>query len=223
MDRLNPAELAGVRQLGGELEVVDVATLRAGLEDAFVAIDRVGEFLALADRHAAGLLAINVLARLGGEDAEQRVPAISGGNEHGVDVGTPQHLVHVASLDAVLVVVLPVDHHADHFAARLLDVGNHDKLDVGLAQKALEHLAPARTDADAADHDAVARRHRAVLPEGGRRNDRRHADGDGRGFQEAAAGDWGSHGISKYHSGEPGRGLGPNARTKKHSTAGGRK
>jgi len=180
-------ELAAAREARGEPEIIDVAPLGAGLENATVAIHAVGKLLALANRHAARLLAINILARLRRQDRGHRMPAIARGDEDGVDVGAPENLGHLAGLGAVLVLVVAVDHHANDFAPGFLNIGIHHELHVGLAEKRLQVLATARANSNAAEHDAVARSDGAVLSEHGGGNDGGHAQGQGRGFQEVAA------------------------------------
>ena len=61
--------------------------LRAGLEDPFRAAEGFGDLLAVAHRDAAGLLAIDVLARLGREDRGLRMPAVAGRDQDRIDVG----------------------------------------------------------------------------------------------------------------------------------------
>ena len=197
MDRVNLAEFAAAREGGGELEIVDVASLGAGLENPPVAIGRVGELLAFADRHAARLLAVNVFAGFGGEHAGDRVPPVAGRDQHGVDIGATVDFRHFAGLHAVLVVVLAVGHHADDFAPRFLHIGDHDELHVGLAEKRFEDLAPARADADAPEHDAVAGCDRAVFAQDGGGNDRGHAQRDRGGFEKLSAGEFHGEGAGR--------------------------
>ena len=144
VDGVDFPQAAAARQFRGDAEIIDIATLGAGLENPSVAIHRIGQFLALADGHAAGFLAVDVLARLGGEDDAQRVPAIAGGNEHGVDIVAAEDVVHFPGFGAVRVAVVPVGHDPDHFAARYLDVGNHHKLHLGLLEKRLRSSVRAR-------------------------------------------------------------------------------
>ena len=103
------------------------------------------------------------------------MPPITGRDQHRVDIGTREDFIHVASLQAVLIVILPVRHHAHDFAPRFLDIGDHDKLHVGLAEEVFQHLTPAGADANAANHDAVTRRHLAIPPQRRGGDKRRHA------------------------------------------------
>ena len=119
----------------GGLEVGDAAPLRAGLEDAAVAPDRVVQGLAQPDRQAAGLLAVDVLAGLGRQDRGRGVPAVAGGDQHGVDVRPGQQLADVAVHRAVLVAVLGVDHRLDRLAAAGLHVADGHELHVRLGQR----------------------------------------------------------------------------------------
>ena len=55
---MEAAEFAGAGEVSGELEVGDVAALRAGLKNATGTVNRFGEGLTLADGEAAGFLGI---------------------------------------------------------------------------------------------------------------------------------------------------------------------
>ena len=82
--------------LHGRLEVGHAPALGAGLEDPAGLADRVVELLAEVDGQAAGLLAVDVLAGLGRQHRRRRVPAVAGGDQHGVDVGPVEQLAEVA-------------------------------------------------------------------------------------------------------------------------------
>ena len=188
VDGVDFPQAAAARQFRGDAEIIDIATLGAGLENPSEAIHRIGQFLALADGHAAGFLAVDVLARLGGEDDAQRVPAIAGGNEHGVDIVAAEDVVHFPGFGAVRVAVVPVGHDPDHFAARYLDVGNHHKLHLGLLEKRLRSSVRARADADAGEHNPVTGSHRPFFPRAAAGIDRRHPQDQRRGFQKVSSG-----------------------------------
>ncbi len=113
MDGVELTELAGACQFGGEDEVADRTPLGAGLKDAGVTADGVGEVEALLDGEGEWFLAIHVLAGLGGEDGGHGVPAVAGGDEEGVDVGPIEDRLEVIVGDAVLRAVEPVDHFLD--------------------------------------------------------------------------------------------------------------
>jgi len=112
---------------------------------------------------------------------------VTGGNEHRVDVAAAEDFEHVAAFITIFVAVLLVGHPADNLTARFLHVGNRHKLDVGLLEKGSQILATARADANAAHDDPIARGDRPVLAQGGGGNDRRHAQGQCRGFQKVAS------------------------------------
>ena len=77
-------------------EVHAIAPLRTRLIDAAEAQERVGERSAFGDGHRAGLLAVDVFARLGGRDRKESVPAIAGRDEQGVNVLARPQLILIA-------------------------------------------------------------------------------------------------------------------------------
>ena len=189
-DSLHLAEAAGAGQLAREGEVGEIAALRAGLEDATGAADRVAEEEALVDVLRAGLLAVDVLPGLRGVDARGGVPVGAGGDEDGVDVAAVEELAEVLVHRAGVVAVLLVGHLLDADATVFLDIADRRELDVVLLEEAAEIIGAAVADPDAAEDDALARRDRAVEAEG-RAGD--HGRGDRRrrqreaGLEEAAA------------------------------------
>ena len=116
------------------------------------------------------------------------MPPISGGNHDRVDVGSGEHLIHIAGLDAVLVAVMPVGHDANDFAPRLLHVRDHHELHLGLTEKRLQDLAAPRAETDAAHHDPIAGRHGAIAAKRRSRNERGHAQNHCRCFQKLSSG-----------------------------------
>ena len=172
MDFEQLAELARLGHLDRQHEVADAATLGTRLIDPAVQVDHVGQGPALLDRHRAGLLAVDVLARPSGHDRSHRVPAVAGGDQHGVDVVAAEHIEHVAVRDAIAVAVGLVDHLLHFFAARLLTIGNGHELGHREFQELAQDVAPATAQPDSADGDALARGHGAVGPQGTSGNDR---------------------------------------------------
>ena len=163
VDGLELAELSAPRQFDGELDVRQVAPLRAGLEDLARAAEGLGQDQALGDVLRAGLLAIDVLAGVGRQHRGRGVPVRAGGDQHGVDVVAGQQLAEVAVGGAVRVAVLRVDHLLDRLAALGLHVADGHEPDVGLLQEAAQVVAAAVADADAADDDLFARRRQRRL------------------------------------------------------------
>jgi hypothetical protein len=162
------AELAAVRQPHGGLEVGHTAALRAGLEDPFRLANRLVQGLAPGDGEAAGLLAVDVLARSRRQDRGRGVPAVAGGDEHGVDVAPGQQLVEVAVGRAVLVLVMPVHELLTRVAAAGLHVANRQAVHVGQPEHRLEVVGAARADPDDAEGDAPGGGDLAVATERGR-------------------------------------------------------
>ena len=102
-------EFAGLSQLDDFLEGGYAPALRTGLENASSLCECLGNALAIADRDAARLLAIDVLAGLRGNIGRGRMPTISGGNDHRIDVVSGQHFAEVPVELAVFVSVVFVD------------------------------------------------------------------------------------------------------------------
>ena len=105
VERLELAELAAAGQINREGEIGQAAPLRAGLEDAAGAAERLGQREALGDVLGAGLFAIHVLAGIGGQAGGRGVPVRAGGDEHGLDVAAGQQVAQIAVHGAVLVAV----------------------------------------------------------------------------------------------------------------------
>ena len=146
--RVELAELPAVDQFHGLLEIGDAAALGAGLEDPLRAVDGVGQLLAGGDGDAARLLAIDVLAGFGGQDRGRRVPAVAGGDQHGVDVLAVEQFAEVAVKLAVLVAVVLVHQRLAGLAPLGLHVGNRHAADIRERQHRLQVVGAARTDAD---------------------------------------------------------------------------
>jgi hypothetical protein len=131
-----------------------VAGSKASLRPSFQLMAAAWQAILL-NGHGAGFFAIDVLAGAGGKDRGGAMPAVAGGDDDGVDIRSGEQLVHVNIAGAVIVAIVAVDGLADDFAVGFLDVGNGDEVDIGLLEETFEHLAPARSEADSADGDAV--------------------------------------------------------------------
>lgn len=193
MNGLQFAQPAAAGQLHGELEVLHIAPLHAGLKHTAAGADMTLQVDAFHDGHGAWLLAVDILSGFRGQHRSQRVPAVPGGDEHGIDVAAAQHLEHIAAGMAVLVAVFLVGDPLYDFPLLGLRVGNGQKLDIRLFEKpvAQDHASsPPQTDPG--HRDPVARGHVAVQAECARGNDGRHAESRGRrssGLEELAAAD----------------------------------
>ena len=89
-------QLAAVGQVRGVLKVVHAAPLGARLKHASVAVDPVRQRLDFGNGQAARLLAVDVLARFGGQQRSQRVPVVAGGDQHRVDVRPGQQFANIS-------------------------------------------------------------------------------------------------------------------------------
>ena len=157
------AQFAAAGQVDGELEVADAPPLGAGLEDAAVAVHRVGQGLAVADGDAAGLLAVDILARLRSQDRCQSMPVIARGDQHGVNVLAGEQLEHITVHTAVLVAVFGIGHGLDLLAPAGLHVADGDEPHVRLVEHATQHVPATGTDADGAQHRLLTGRHSPVF------------------------------------------------------------
>ena len=171
--RLQPAQLAAAGQIDREHEVRQAAPLRAGLEHAAGAAERLRQREALGNVLGAGLLAIDVLAGLGGQDRGGGVPVRAGGDEDRVNVAAGQQFAQIAIHRAILVAVFVIRLLLDGFAPRGLDVADGDELHVRFLEEATQHVGAAAADADAAQHDAFAGSDPAVPAEHGAAHDLR--------------------------------------------------
>ena len=102
-------QLAAVGQLHGLLEIRNTSPLRTRLENAAGPLHRVVEPLTKIDGQAARLFAVDILAGLGGHHRGRRVPAISRGDQHGIDIFAVEQLAKVARDFAVAVSVTLID------------------------------------------------------------------------------------------------------------------
>ena len=188
---MEAAEFSGAGEMGGELEVGDIAALRAGLKNATGAVNRIGEGLTLADGEAAGFFGVDILAGFGGENGREGVPAVAGGDEDGVEIGAGQEVTEIPIRGAGLIALALVDGRFDGIAHAGLDVARGDEAHIGRGQHGGEDHFAAWADADTAEGDAVARGHAAAATEDVRGNDEREERGPGGGegfFQERPAG-----------------------------------
>ena len=122
--------------------------------------------LPLRHGEAGRFFAIHILARPHGQDRGRGVPAVAGGNQHGIDVGPfGQQLAHVPVRRAILVAVFAVHGVLGAFAVAFPHIADGHKLHVGLAEHPAQIAGAAAADADGPHHDPLARRHRAVAPQ----------------------------------------------------------
>ena len=125
-----------------------------------------------AEAPADRLLAVHVLALPDRLQGHQRMPVIGRGDLHGVDVLAGHQLAEILVGRAVLVVVELVDRLLGLVPLGLVHVADGHDLDLGIPAEG-PHVAHALdAQADAPQHHAVRRRHRARLAQGRRRHDR---------------------------------------------------
>ena len=85
-----------MRKVDSLLEIGHAAALCTRLKDALGAVDGVGQLLTVFNGEPAGLLAVHVLAGFCGQDGSGGVPAISSGDQHGINVRAIQYRAEVA-------------------------------------------------------------------------------------------------------------------------------
>jgi hypothetical protein len=83
--------------------------LGARLIDGAVLAGHVDQLAPLANRQADRFLAVDVLARLGGEHGSGRVPAVAGGNEDRVNILTREQIAKIREIEAILIAIVLVD------------------------------------------------------------------------------------------------------------------
>ena len=174
-------QLAPAGHLDGVVEVGAVTTLRARLIDPPRPLESRRQRAALANRHRARALAVDVLAGARRQHRHQRVPAIAGGDQRHVNVAAPQRLAQVRVARAVTVAVMLIDLGLDRIPPPGAHVADRENLDVLLRQKGLQRPFAAAAHADPHHGHAVARRGGAASAQGGARRDDRPSERDGAG------------------------------------------
>ena len=145
--------------------------MRPRLKDPARLANGCGEPLDVFDRETARLFAVDVFARLGGEDRRRGVPAITRGNNHGINVGAVQQLSQVAVEHAVGVPLQLVDQGLARLASTLLHVGDRHAPHIGQAEHRREHIGATRADANDPQVDLLAGGHRPIPPQRTGRDD----------------------------------------------------
>lgn len=172
MQRMEFAEFSSVREFDGLLKIRDTAALCAGLEHAFLAVHGGGKFLASGDGDATRFLAVNIFACLSRQDGCRRVPAISGRDQHGIDIFTVEQLAEIAQHDAVAVAIMLVHEFLARLAPIRLHLGNGDTAYVGELQHGFKIVSATWTNADNAQRDFFTRRNGLVATEHAGRDNR---------------------------------------------------
>ena len=157
------------------------------LGDAAVLGRGVGHRPPLADPVREGLLAVDVLARLAGEDRRDRVPVVGRGDDHRVDVLAVEDARGSRCTTPACRRPSPAPCRV-----RLVDVADGGDADVGHLAEDVQQARAHPAEADEAERDRVVgrglRRRRLVAP-GEARRDRGRGGGE-----ELASGRW-SHGA----------------------------
>jgi hypothetical protein len=96
MQRVERTEFAVARQVDCEHEVWQAPALRSRLEHPSGSAEGFRQREALRDVLGAGFLAVDILARLGGQRGGRGVPVRTGGNQHGIQIVAGQEFAQVA-------------------------------------------------------------------------------------------------------------------------------
>ena len=142
-----------------------VALLQTGLKNHVVAANRLGHGSGLANGERDGLLAIDVLAGLGGAHGDGRVPTLAGHHGHSVDVVASEQFAEVVvrletmKLAARLLGAVDlIENVGVVLPSPRIDVAEGQKLHVGVVGEDAEVAASHAAHADRADRDPVAGR-----------------------------------------------------------------
>jgi hypothetical protein len=181
MGGVDLAQAAALGHFKAEDEVCLAQALGAGLVDAVVTAGGFDHGLALGDGHRGRFFRVHVLAVAHGQHGHVGVEPVAGGAQDRVNVrARGEELDRVGVHLAVVVAVAVVHHPLDGLAPLAVRVARGHEDHVRLAQHPVEHAGAAVADADAAEHDFLAGRHRAVAAE--------HGGGDEQGQRGGRAG-----------------------------------
>jgi hypothetical protein len=133
------------------------------LEDSAHAGDGRFEVPGLADGHGGRFFTVNVLACAGAKDGGCGVPAISGGNEHRVEVLSCQQFEHVLVHQAGVIPVMRIHLLLALERPGALHVAHGNTVDVLFRQHRRQHHSRARAGSDDAQNNPIGWRH--CLPE----------------------------------------------------------
>ena len=151
------ADVAVPHQLRGQPIVDAGALLRAPLEDDAVFLHRFTQCQAFGQRDAERLLAVHVLPAARRLDANQRMPAFPGGDDHGIDVRPRQQLAKIGMRGAFRIAILLIDRALSAFEGLRTDIGDGEDPDVRHLEESANVAAAHPPDADVPDRDAIAR------------------------------------------------------------------
>ncbi|OQA01969.1 MAG: hypothetical protein BWY71_00187 [Planctomycetes bacterium ADurb.Bin412] len=181
-------------QFAGKPDTAAGTLVTARLQNPLISFYRLANGPAFRDGIHQRLLAIDVLAGLGGGDGNQAMPMVGRANRDRVDIRAGQQFAEIVIAVAALVGAVSlllgiilfrtsaggiaaggrtagklVEHVI--IVTALVDITDCDHLDIGLFQKRQHIPRPLPPGSDAAHDDAIAGSHRAIQSQGGRGND----------------------------------------------------
>ncbi len=121
------------------------------------------------------------------------MPMVASGSQHRINILTLEDLTHLGGFIAVVVTKFFHRYATHDFGTIGLRIGDGDKLNVWLLQKASKHLAAARANADCAEYDTITRCDSAIFAERAGGNDCWQAQSERCSFEESAT-SWIFHG-----------------------------
>jgi len=138
-------------------EISLAEALCSGLIDSAVSFCGFDDRPAFGDCHAGRLFRINIFAGAHRHDSGEGVPAVSGGDEEGVEVcSLGEELAHVTVSGAVGVFVVGVDLLLYLAASFFSCIADSDKLHIVFAEHPSEVVPAASSDSYSAEYDAFA-------------------------------------------------------------------
>ena len=155
-------EFPGVHPFNCLLEVRDTATLRAGLEDAFLAMNGIGQFLTSSDGDAARLFAIDVFACFCGHHGCCCMPPVTGCDQHRIDIFPVQQFAEITKKLTVCVSIVLVDQFLASVTPRGLNVGNGNALNIFKWQHRFKVISATWPDSDNSECYFFARCDRSI-------------------------------------------------------------
>ena len=162
VDGMNFSQLPGLREFGGVAKVGNVAALCTRLEDATGPLNRFLQSSCQLNGDRTGFFRVDIFAGFGCHHGSGRMPAVTRGNQDGVDIIAGQQFAEVAIGVAFLVAVLFVGHLFDGLALISANIGDSDEADIGLLKHVAQHITATSANADPSQNNPFAGSHGSV-------------------------------------------------------------
>ena len=163
---MNLTQPAGSGHFDGKHVIRLAQPLGAGLINPAIAPCGLHDHLPLRHCQTGRLLTIDILARPHCQGRSQCVPAVAGGNQHGIHIHPlGQELAHIAVHSTIFIALFTVHHVLGRFAPAFQDITDGDPLHIPFIQHGAQIIGTAAADSDSSHHDAFAGRHGSVTPQ----------------------------------------------------------